>query len=260
MPAAAAGRPKNDMNWTDISNTSLIGRILRLPLRLIPLRTVMPVLQGPLRGKKWIVGSGNHGYWLGSYEMQKCARFAESVPPGGTVFDLGANVGYYTLISSFAAGPAGRVYAFEPLPRNLAFLRRHLTLNRVKNVTVVEAAVADRVGTARFEEDASTSRGRLGGLGGLEVRAVALDEWAGREGIPAPDLLKIDIEGAELLALRGARRMLAAAHPPIFLSTHSGKVHRDCLELLESLGYRATPLDGRPLERSRDILAIPESP
>jgi FkbM family methyltransferase len=243
------------MNWTRISNTSIFGRLLRLPLRLIPPQAVMPVLQGPLRGKKWIVGAGNHGYWLGSYEMEKCRRFAEAVPPGGVVFDLGANVGYYTLISAVRAGPRGRVFAFEPLPRNLEFLRRHLALNRIENAAVVEAAVSDRSGTVRFEEDASTSKGRIGEAGGLEVRSVALDDWVVREGHPAPDLLKIDIEGAEFLALHGARGILARSHPPIFLSTHSGKVHRDCLQFLESLGYRIEPLDGRPLERSRDILA-----
>jgi FkbM family methyltransferase len=171
------------------------------------------------------------------------------------VFDLGANVGYYTLISAVRAGPRGRVFAFEPLPRNLEFLRRHLALNRIENAAVVEAAVSDRSGTVRFEEDASTSKGRIGEAGGLEVRSVALDDWVVREGHPAPDLLKIDIEGAEFLALHGARGILARSHPPIFLSTHSGKVHRDCLQFLESLGYRIEPLDGRPLERSRDILA-----
>jgi FkbM family methyltransferase len=242
------------MNFTSIADTSLLGKLLRLPLRLIPRGLVVPILQGPLRGKKWIVGSGNHGYWLGSYEMDAVVRFAAAVPAGGTVFDLGANVGYYTLLSAVKAGPEGRVYAFEPLPRNLGYLRRHLALNRLTNVTVVAAAVSDRGGTARFAEDASTSRGRIG-AGGFEVRAVALDDWIEKEGIPDPALLKIDIEGAEFRALQGARRMLARSRPPIFLSTHSGSVHRDCLSLLKSIQYRVESLDGRPLERARDILA-----
>jgi len=243
------------MDWTSISNTSFFGKILRLPLRLIPRRAVLPILQGPLRGKKWIAGSGNHGYWLGSYEMEKCVRFAEAVPAGGVVFDLGGNVGYYTLISAFRAGPRGRVFVFEPLPRNLDFLRRHLVLNRIENVTVIDAAVSDRTGTVRFAEDSSTSKGRIGEGGALEVKSISLDDWIEKGVLPAPDMLKIDIEGAEYLALQGMRRMLARARPPIFLSTHSGKVHRECLGLLESFGYRVEALDGRPLERSRDILA-----
>jgi FkbM family methyltransferase len=247
------------MDWTSISNTSLIGRILRLPLRLIPPGTVLPILQGPLRGKKWIVGSGNHGYWLGSYEMAKCALFAKHVSPGGTVFDLGANVGYYTMLSALRAGPGGRVYAFEPLPRNLEFLQRHLSLNRIENAVVIDAAVSDRSGTVRFAEDASTAKGRIGPEGSFEVRAVSLDDWIDAGRLPRPDLLKIDIEGAEFPALQGARKLLVSSHPAIFLSTHSGKAHRDCLSLLESLGYQVTPVDGRPLERSRDVLAAHSS-
>jgi FkbM family methyltransferase len=243
------------MNWTSISNTSLIGRLLRLPLRLIPRQTVVPILQGPLRGKKWIVGSGNHGYWLGSYELGKRALFKKAISPGGVVYDLGANVGYYTLLSAVLAGPLGRVFAFEPLPRNLEFLRRHLSLNRIDNATVIEAAVTDRGGTVHFEEDASTSKGRIGAQGTLEVRSVALDELVARERMPWPDLLKIDIEGGEFLALQGARRILTESHPVIFLSTHSGKIHKECLAFLESLGYRIVPIDRRPLDRSRDVLA-----
>jgi FkbM family methyltransferase len=243
------------MNWTGISNTSLLGKILRLPLRLVPRQAVVPILQGPLRGKKWIVGSGNHGYWLGSYELEKRALFVKMVTPGGVVYDLGANVGYYTLLCSMLAGPRGRVVAFEPLPRNLDFLKRHLALNRVENAVVIEAAVAERGGTVRFEEAASTSKGRIGADGALEVRSVALDELIARERLPQPDLLKIDIEGGEFLALQGARKLLAERHPVIFLSTHSGQVHKDCLAFLESLGYRIVPIDRRPLERSRDVLA-----
>ena len=243
------------MNWTGISNTSLIGKILRLPLRLIPPQAVVPILQGPLRGKRWIVGSGNHGYWLGSYEIGKRALFVRSIPAGTVVYDLGANVGYYTLQASVLAGPQGKVFAFEPLPRNLEYLRRHLALNRIENAVVIDAAVADRSGTVRFEEDASTSKGRIGAQGGLEVRAIALDDWIDQGKLPPPNLLKIDIEGAELQALQGARKALSRTHPTIFLSTHSGKVHKDCLAFLGSLGYRVVSIDGRELARSRDVLA-----
>jgi hypothetical protein len=55
--------------------------------------------------------------------------------------------------------------------------------------------------------------------------------------------------------LQGMRKALARSHPAIFLSTHSGKVHKDCLSFLDSLGYRTVPIDGKPLERSRDVLA-----
>jgi FkbM family methyltransferase len=247
------------MNFTGVSDKSFFGRLFRLPLRLIPRGMRMPILQGPLRGKWWIVGSGNHGYWLGSYELEKRARFVRTVARGSVVFDLGANVGYYTLLVSVLAGPEGRVFAVEPLPRNLRFLREHVRLNRAANVTVLDAAVSDRSGTAWFEESDSMSRGHIDSRGTIAVRTVALDDLVESGELPRPDLLKIDIEGAEYLALQGFRRTLLAAHPVIFLSTHSTAVHAECCQFLQSLGYAIQPIDGKPLDRSRDILATPGS-
>ncbi len=128
------------MNFSAISNETLLGRMLRLPFRLIPTNAQMRILQGHLRGKKWIAGSGNHGYWLGSYEYQKQKIFSEEIRPGDVVYDLGANVGFYSLLASFLVGPKGRVYSFEPLPSNLEFLRNHLALNKVSNCVVYGVA------------------------------------------------------------------------------------------------------------------------
>jgi FkbM family methyltransferase len=244
------------MNFTGISDKSILGKILRLPLRILPRQAAVPILQGVLRGKRWIVGSGNHGYWLGSYEIEKRVLFEKTVRRGSVVFDLGGNVGYYALMASALAGPEGRVFTFEPLPRNLRYLKEHLRINRVENVTVVEAVVADRGGTAQFGESTSTSKGHIDPQGALTVRTVALDDLIAHGELPRPDLLKIDIEGAEILALRGAEKTLAAAHPVIFLSTHGSGVHKQCCEFLQSLGYVLQPTDGKPLERSRDILAV----
>lgn len=243
------------MNWTGISDKSLFGKILRLPLRLLPRNLEVRILQGTLRGKRWIVGSGNHGYWLGSYEFEKRRLVEKAIRSGSVVYDLGGNVGYYTLLASVLAGPGGKVITFEPLPRNLAFLREHVRRNNARNVTIYAAAVSDRGGTARFTEDSSSAKGRIGAAGALEVQTVGLDELVDRGEIPPPDLLKVDIEGAEFAALQGARKLLTRTHPPIFLSTHGGEVHRECCGFLTNLGYALEPLDGRPLERSRDILA-----
>jgi len=84
------------VNFSQISGRSLIGRILRRLLRAVPRGLVVPVLQGPSRGKQWIVGSTNHGAWLGSYELAKQRRFAQAVTTGSVVYDIGANVGVYT--------------------------------------------------------------------------------------------------------------------------------------------------------------------
>jgi FkbM family methyltransferase len=244
------------VDFTGISDKSILGKFLRLPLRLLPRGMRMPILQGPLRGRWWIVGSGNHGYWLGSYEIVKRDLFVQTVTPGSVFFDLGGNVGYYALLASILVRPEGRVFTIEPLPRNLRFLREHLRINRVRNVTVLDAAVADRSGTAWFEETDSTSRGHIDSRGTIAVRTAALDDLVESGELPKPDFLKIDIEGAELGALHGARRILADAHPTIFLSTHSALLHAQCCEWLGTMGYIVRPIDGKSLERSRDILAV----
>lgn len=101
---------------------------------------------------------------------------AQSIQPGDVVFDVGAHVGYYTLLAAIHTGPKGKVYAFEPVPRNLAFLRKHLALNRIGNAEVVEAAVSSAAGLVRFDEMPSSSMGHISNSGGLEVHAVTLDQ------------------------------------------------------------------------------------
>ena len=102
------------INFSAISDSTFVGMALRLPLRLIPRRAVVRILQGPLRGKRWIVGSSDHGCWLGSYEAAKLKKITELVRPGMVCWDVGANAGLYTLLFAELVGRAGRVFAFEP--------------------------------------------------------------------------------------------------------------------------------------------------
>jgi len=153
------------MNFSGISNRTLVGRLLRLPLSLIPPEATMPILQSKSKGKRWIVGSSDHGCWLGSYEYAKRRAFENAVKEGSTVFDIGANAGFYTVLASALVGANGRVFAFEPVPSNLHYLREHLRLNAIKNVSVIEAAVSDRTGVAYFYEGPNASMGHIAAEG-----------------------------------------------------------------------------------------------
>src|SRR5581483_1847479 len=128
-------------------------KAVRKILRRIPPETVLPVLTGPLRGTRWIVGASRNAYWLGTYERSKCKVFAAAIAEGDVVYDVGAHVGYYTLLASKLVGARGHVYAFEPLPANLEFLERHLKLNQITNVTVVPAAVSDATGLVQQHDE-----------------------------------------------------------------------------------------------------------
>lgn len=244
------------MNLSGISDESLVGKVLRFPLRLIPPQTVLPIMQGRLKGKKWIVGSSNHGCWLGSYEYAKRIVIERIVRENSVFFDIGAHVGFYTLLASVLVGARGKVFAFEPFPANLVYLKEHLRLNNVDNVVVVEAAVSEREGFALFEEGPSSSMGRISPTGRLQVRTVAIDDLVARKELPVPDYIKMDIEGGELLALLGAKSTLAEFHPIIFLATHGSSVHQECCRLLQSLDYKLEPMDGPDLHSSSEILAI----
>lgn len=243
------------VNFTGISDKSFIGKLLRLPLSLIPSGTKLPILQGKLRGKRWIVGSGTHGCWLGSYEIKKRRLIEQVVTEGSVMYDIGANAGFFTLLASVLVGPKGRVIAFEPLPRNLGFLKENLGLNRMTNVTVIEAAVSDHGGVASFAGGASDALGHLALNGEFQVTTVSLDDLVERREIPTPDDIKMDVEGAEMLVLAGAKSILLNVHPALFIDTHGRDVHRQALDFLESLGYQFQFIDGKDREESGEVFA-----
>jgi FkbM family methyltransferase len=230
--------------------------LLRLPLELIPRSTVVPVLWGPLRGARWIVGAGNHVAWLGLYEHQKQQTFTRLVRPGSVVYDIGAHAGFYTLLASRLVGETGQVVAFEPLPRNIDFLKAHLRLNDVRNVRVLAAAVGDHEGPSSFQEHSSSYMGRLGAGQHLRVLTVAIDQLVDRGEIPPPDWIKLDIEGGELHALQGAQATLERYHPGIFLATHGLRVHTACLDLLSQLDYSIWPVVGQSAVETDELLAV----
>jgi FkbM family methyltransferase len=231
------------MNFSAISRDSYLGKLLRLPLKLLPADMAMPVLQGPMRGMRWIVGSGDHGYWLGSYELDFQRMLAGKIQAGEIVYDIGAHVGYYTLLASRAVGPEGHVYSFEPLPRNAHFIERHLHINRLGNVMFKQVAVADQTGRVNFGGGVSSSTGRIIPQGKFEVQAVKLDDLLSSGEIQPPRVMKIDVEGAEGAVLQGSVSLLEKHGPQIFLATHGAQAREDCAEFLDKLGYSLEPIN-----------------
>lgn len=228
------------LNVSRIAPTNLAGRILRLPLRflrLLPSTTKVWIVQGPLRGWRWIVASAAHGCWLGTYELDKQKRLTRMVKPGDVFFDIGAHAGFFTLLAAKLVGETGKVFAFEPLPSNYNFLKQHVQINGIHNVVGFQAAVSDRSGTASFQEGHSSVTGRLSQGGTIPVEVLTLDELYAAGKIPLPDCVKIDVEGAEAAALKGARRVLTEGKPTISIETHGYEAHEECLGLLRSLGY-----------------------
>jgi FkbM family methyltransferase len=235
----------------------LVSRALRLALE--PLRRALvavPILRGPLRGTRWIVAAGIHRCWLGSYEQEKLHLFARMLRPGSIVFDVGAHAGLYSLLAANRVGSDGHVYAFEPLPQNIDFLNKHLRLNALNNVTVISAAVSDSSGIRHFKQAVDGYVGRLDDLGELCVSTVRLDDLYMNRQILCPDLVKIDVEGAEYAVLQGAKDLLVRAHPTVFLAIHGKACRDDCVALLRWLGYSLSPLDATALDEATEIIAF----
>lgn len=181
--------------------------LFRLGLRMVPPPSqdtwaVLPTRQRLLIPKGYIPG---RTYLAGSYEPEVTRFFLTAIGEGQAVVDIGANIGYYTLIASKIVGPSGKVYAFEPDPVHYGYLLENIEANRCSNVEAVQKAVTSGVeGEALFWP--SGSAGSLyGGPGtpSVVVRTISLDEFFARLGWPRVDFVKIDVEGAETEAIEG---------------------------------------------------------
>jgi len=228
------------INLSKISNTSFVGKLLRLPLKLIPSKTVITILSGNLKGKSWIKGSGVNGYWLGFYEKENQKIFRELIKKGDIVFDVGAHVGFFTLLASALVGNKGEVFAFEPSKRNIEFLRKHVKLNQCRNIKLIVSAASDYSGIGNFDITANSFTGKLDKKttqkeGGVKV--ITLNKFVDDNKISKVDFIKIDVEGEELKVLEGSRKIIAKFKPNMLISTHSQNLHIRCLEFVKQFGY-----------------------
>ncbi|HEB66176.1 MAG TPA: FkbM family methyltransferase [Chloroflexi bacterium] len=209
--------------------------------------TEIVISGGDLRGWRMALDlQAEKDYWLGTYEPELQAAIRRWVRPGWTVYDAGANVGYISLLLARAVGSEGRVFAFEALPANQERWRRNAALNPQGGaLRLIPAAVADKTGSARFLVGPSDDTGKAAGSAGraleyaesVEVPAVSLDDFVYAQGNPPPDLVKMDIEGGEVLALPGMARLLREARPLLFLELHGPESARAAWDALAAAGY-----------------------
>lgn len=186
-------------------------------------------------------------YWLGTYEPELQAALKELAQAGWVAYDIGANIGYISLLLQARVAPGGKVFAFEALPDNLERLHRNLELNGLVDVVqVLPAAVVEQSHPVRFLVGPSGGMGKAEGSAGrqeyayartLEVAGLSLDEFVYTLGHPLPQLVKMDIEGGEVLALPGMRRILAEAHPIMLLELHGPEAAQAAWQELTAAGY-----------------------
>ncbi|HWP37034.1 MAG TPA: FkbM family methyltransferase [Gemmatimonadales bacterium] len=198
---------------------------------------------------KWIIGSSNHGCWLGTYELEKQRALERVLQRGMVVYDIGAQAGFYALFFTGLVGEKGKVYAVEPFAENIYYLVAHVRLNKLENVEVIQAALCEGAGLHNFTIDLGVSQNRLTDDGEtvLRVPTLSVDDLWGRCGCAPPDLIKIDVEGAEARILQGAKRTLERYRPILFVALHGDQQRHACRQILEDLEYRVCDLAGRTL-------------
>lgn len=185
--------------------------------------------------------------------------------PGAVFYDVGANVGFFTILGARLVGPQGRVVAFEPVPACARAVARNIELNGFAHAEIRAEAVGARTGADRLLVVGEASWSHLASTGRhadvreeIEVTVVAIDELVAAGAIPPPDVVKIDTEGAELQAIAGMRDTLARYRPALICELHD--TNAEFCDAMEALGYEVTNLDGPELVRTAGAvhaLALP---
>ncbi len=229
--------------------------------RLVPRDSLtwVQVQRGPARGL-WLRLNPRTGrsYFEGGSEPQVQNALQQYLRPGMIFYDIGANIGFFSLLAARIVGKDGRVIAFEADPEIAARLREHVIRNDFRAIFVEEKAVWSEPGTvffARTDPATSPDRGlghvvETGAEDTIQVNAVSLDEYV--QTVPAPDFVKCDVEGAEVEVFRGAESLLTEKRPGILCEMHGDANRRLLLEAFARFGYTCKSLD------EHHVLALPQ--
>jgi FkbM family methyltransferase len=225
------------------------------------------IQRGIGKGLRFNCGRSNASYVFGAQESHVQTVLAKCVKPAMVTYDIGANVGFFSLIMARLVSPNGRVVAFDPLPENARQVAYNLALNRFDNIMVRAEAVGDREDTAVFQVSSYSSMGRLKDVGvppakqkgTIAVPLRSLDRLIEKERLPSPNFMKIDVEGAEPMVLSGATQTLATARPIMLIELHG--TNRLVAQLLGRMDYDAHVLGRRQsvteAHWNAHVLAVP---
>jgi FkbM family methyltransferase len=251
----------NVMSHIPFWNRNISRLVAAYPFRRVQTRLraiTSPWLVAQIQSGVWLRVSGvveaEWGFLARKRKEEKTAQFVRSfLKPGMTFVDVGANIGYFTLLAAQLVGSQGRIVAYEPTPVVAARLRENILLNGFDQVIAVEAAVCEEVGTAHLHQSADDPEANslFDETGhSLEVSVTSLDTDLKCRGIKKIDLLKIDAEGAETLVLRGATAFLDAPDPPVIIIeinpvtlAPAGSSVPEILDLLASHRYSFAELE-----------------
>ncbi|HXX15123.1 MAG TPA: FkbM family methyltransferase [Candidatus Eremiobacteraceae bacterium] len=255
-----------------VSGTSRLSRFREVPVigpllrwagrRFLPANKLIwvRVQHGPASGL-WIRVNPRTGgqAQMGGGEAAVQAEMVAQLRPGMTFYDLGANMGFFSLLGARLVGASGKVISFEADPEIAERLRENLSYNGFEQATVEQKAVWSKDGAvsfARADTKMSPDRGLghvvAGNTAGeqmIRAEAVCLDGFVGSH--PAPDFIKCDVEGAEVAVFAGAERLLREKRPVVLVEMHNVENRAVLVRKFEELGYRCKDVD------ANHVLALP---
>jgi len=200
-------------------------------------------------------------YRTGVWEPEVTGAFRALVRPGDVVFDIGGDAGYYSLLFALSTTASGRVYVFEPIPKAIQRIEENAKLNSFEQIEVIRTALGSNAGSFVLEKPFEESRINLQkqqpGPDDILVQVVRFDDLATERSLPRADLIKIDVEGAEMEILRGMENYVATHRPAFAIELHPsllpqfGSSVDEVTSWLRIRGYTLTALDAGEISTTK---------
>jgi len=188
------------------------------------------------------------------------------IKPDMSVLDIGADIGYYTLLFAKIVGPKGRVYSFEPIPKAKWYLDKNIKINKLNNVKTFSFALFDKSGHVCLEDPFIKSKinpsKKTLCKNDILVEMKVFDNWRLKQVIDNINLVKIDVEGAEVNTLRGMKTTLQNEHPAILIEVHPSQLESfgftafDLIEFIKSFAYKITPVNKKTIDFSQGNITL----
>ena len=230
-----------------------------------PKKTAL-IQKGPLKGFRWNINITDTRYILGEYESSQTELILSKLKNKTKFIDIGANAGYFSLIAK-SKFPNIEITLFEPLPINIEHIDQHFSENNMTEAyTLKKVAIGEQTGETEFSDSGNAAANTIMKESSLmnsskkiKVQIETIDQNASSLNWDAETFLKIDIEGAEFMALKGGEQYFKKYHPEFILATHDCHVpgvEKQCLDFIQELGYQYELIKDDKISGQTDYLVF----
>ncbi|MBT9314442.1 FkbM family methyltransferase [Leptothoe spongobia TAU-MAC 1115] len=237
---------------------------------------VVTIPQGVGAGLQFHPDESNPTFAQGTYELPIQKILAQHLTPGDVFYDIGANIGFFSTLAARLVGKLGQVYAFEPVSKNAARIRRNGKLNQFSQIKVFEKAVSQNSGKGNLllaQHSGGATLSTVGTppdmAGSVQVDLISIDDWINKKKVKPPSLVKIDVEGAELQVIQGMLATIRTFKPILLYEVDAAqlgdfqKKQEELDAYVKDLGYQIAHLEAAydvPGWHIGHAIAIPAEP